>query len=316
MKNKKITLGVIIILLIIFLPISIFSTVRHFQVTHAPEENPNHEFKYDGKLYFYDGNNLLGTYTCKNANNYCDYAQIKQNTVTSLIEKKIDENTTSPIIDNRFVFIMDTADEIDSSEILLYDLSINQVIGHYKEVKNYGIGIQDDYFILENQHDLWGMVYFNDGINVKLPFQYDFIGLADKIDSESNKIASDILAIRQDDAWHIIDANGKIYIDDLTSDLISYNDEYYIIKENNILQLKNFKNQVILNNNFTYLNFYNDYLEIIDSQNQFYLYDIRSTQRISNFYPVESIEDIELKTEDNQIQIIQNDEVKETVAIQ
>ena len=52
MKDKK-TLITIIVLLVIFLPIGVFGTIKSFSATKpdVKDDNPNKEFKYNNKLY-------------------------------------------------------------------------------------------------------------------------------------------------------------------------------------------------------------------------------------------------------------------------
>ena len=315
MKNKKITLWVIIFLLILFLPITIFSTVMHYQNTRPKEENPSHEFKYDGKLYFYQDNTLLGTYSCQNFAEYCDYADSVVNSTYSLNEKKIENTIKLPIANKRFVFLRDSkTEELAESNIILYDLSLKREIGKYKEVKNYGIGIENDYYIMKNENDLWGIVSFEEGINLKIPFTYDYIGLTNKINSETNKVESNIFAVQKEGKWRLIDINGATFTEEINSEIFSYNNEYIILKENSNMRLVNYSLEEIIGS-VKYINFYNKYLEIIDINNLYYLYDLNTNIRVSNNYLVNSIEDIALEIVNNEIQIIKNGNIEETIAI-
>lgn len=315
MKNKKITLWVIIFLLILFLPITIFSTITHYQNLKPVDENPTHELKHNGKLYFYQDDILLGTYTCQNFNEYCDYADSKVNSVYSLNERIVEENTKLPISSGRFVFLKDSkTKDLAESNILLYDLNLERVIGEYKEVKNYGIGIEGDYYLIKNQNDSWGIVSFNEGINLNIPFKYDYIGLVDNVNSETNKVDSAIFAASIDGMWQLIDINGATFTDKISNEIISYNNEYIILKNNSYMSLVNYSNEIQLNN-LKHIDFFNKYISIIDSNNLFYLYDTNTNQIISNSYLVNSIEDISLEIVDNKIQIAKNGNIEETIAI-
>lgn len=315
MKNKKITLWVIIFLLILFLPITIFSSVMHYQNSKPVDENPTHELKHNGKLYFYQDDVLLGTYTCQNFDEYCDYADSKVNSVYSLNELKVEENTKLPIVSERFVFLRDSkSEELAESNIILYDLSLERVIGEYKEVKNYGIGIEEDYYLIKNQNNLWGVVSFKEGVNLNIPFQYDYIGLIDNVNSETNKVDSAIFAVSVDGMWQLIDINSATFTDKLSNEIISYNNEYIVLKNNGFMSLINYSNEVQLSN-LKYIDFYNKYISIIDNNNLFYLYNINTSQAISNNYLVNSIEDISLEIVDDKIQIIKNGNIEETIAI-
>ena len=59
MKENKIVLPLTIILLLFFLPCSVYGIYK--KVTYvAPEENPDHLHFYEGSLYYYDDNVGLG----------------------------------------------------------------------------------------------------------------------------------------------------------------------------------------------------------------------------------------------------------------
>lgn len=315
MENKKITLWVIIILLIIFLPMTIFSSIMHFKNPVNKEENSEKKFKQNGKLYFYLENQPTSIYTCENPDGYCDYALVSHNYEYPLNEREIKKATKLPVNENRYVFITDSkTEELKTAPILLYDLSLNKVLKKYKEVKNYGIGINNDYYLLKDEKDKWGVISFEDGIKVYLPFEYDYIGLVDKVDTETNKIEANIFAVLKENEWQLIDSNGAVFTNSLSTPIFSYNSEYIVLKENDMMRLVDYQNNTVLNN-YKYINFYNKYLEIIDRNDMFYLYDLNNKRSISKSYEVDSIEDINLEIKENAIEIKKNDTLLETVAI-
>ena len=67
MYDKK-TLWVIIVLLVISVSLATIGTYRHFTNTDVPlvDDNPNHEFIYNNKVYFYYNDELISTYDCSN----------------------------------------------------------------------------------------------------------------------------------------------------------------------------------------------------------------------------------------------------------
>ena len=73
MKNNKMVLPVIIILLIIFLPLTVIGSYKSLS-KGTSLENPSKEHKYNNKLFYYDSEGkLLGTYECTSSD--CDDAQ-------------------------------------------------------------------------------------------------------------------------------------------------------------------------------------------------------------------------------------------------
>ena len=63
----KLTSKIIIVLLVIFIPLSIIGLLNHKEDSlQTIDENPNKEVFYNNKVYFYQGDELLGTYICQN----------------------------------------------------------------------------------------------------------------------------------------------------------------------------------------------------------------------------------------------------------
>ena len=63
-KIRKGTLIMLVVLLVIFLPLTVAGFYFHFAGTpeDVTKDNPNHDFHYDNQLWFYDeDNNLIGT---------------------------------------------------------------------------------------------------------------------------------------------------------------------------------------------------------------------------------------------------------------
>ena len=128
MEKNKYTLITIVILLVVILPGAIYGSYIHFKTT----TNFKRQFKFNGKLYFYDNKKLLGTYTCQT--NRCDYA-IYEN------EQK------STIINNNYAFIR------DGSIIKLYNVKGKATIGKYESVN---IGENNNYYVMKDGK--WGAI--------------------------------------------------------------------------------------------------------------------------------------------------------------
>ena len=321
MKNKKITFWVIVILLILLMPMTIFSSTIHFTKNDEKtnSENDNHEFKYNGKLYFYNEDELLGIYNCENPDGYCDYAINKTKNDYNLNERKVDSNTKITMINNRYAFLIDSSlGSLANSEVILYDISLGRAVQKYKEVKNYGVGIDNDYYIIKNSDDLWGVVSIGNEVKLELPFTYNYLGLTNKINDETGKIESTIFAALKDDIWQLIDINGAVFTENINNEIFSYNNEYIILKDNGLMYLVDYKNKMYLNDySYRYIDFYNKFLQIIDAHdNTYYLYDLNKKERISNTYVVASIDEIKLRTKENTIEIYHNDNLEETIAIE
>lgn len=315
MQNKKLTLNVIIILLIVFVPLAIISTILHIQFGEPIIDNPNHEFQYNGKLYFYNNNELLGIYTCQ-SNDYCDYGISKVNSSYGLLEHQEEQTTKLTLIDNRYAFLIDTTiTSLSNPEIILFDLETNKELGRYAEVKNYGIGINNNNYIVKNTEGLWGVLEFYDGVNLKIPFMYDYIGLADQIDSTTNLISSDAFAVLKDNVWYLIDINNTKLTDSYRSNIVTYNNEYVVTSSGSAMQLLTYDSRNRLFGSYKYINFCSKYIAIVDNTNIFYLYDLNANQEVGNRHHVQNPNDLSFEIANDRVYVRMGEELIENVAI-
>ena len=292
MRYRKSTLCVIIVLLVFFLPITIFSTTKAIQKA-LYVENPNHEFKYNNKLYFYDGEELLGTYPCLNFTEVCELATPDNKPDPNIIlkEYEVSNPTTIPIINSRYVFVKDTTFEnVATSSAILYDLTTNQLLIKYNKVKNYGIGLDNNILIVQDNNGKYGVIELADNVIARIPYEYDYIGASSIINPETNKISSTKLVTLKDNIWQIVDSYGSVLSTNFENDIYTYNDTYIVLKQkDNQMYLTNYSGDVILTDTFKYLDFYEQYLLVIDNSNNFYIYNLQISQRITNTYPVNDI---------------------------
>lgn len=323
-KNKKSVLIAIIILLAITLPLGITGMVVKLQdketPTKKPEtpipvvENPNHEFHYQGKLYFYDDDNLLGTYECDNKDGYCDYAKTTYDDENyPILSYKEEEPSKISLVANRYAFIIDAPSENEASEVILYDLQNQRRVAKYNAVKNYGIGIENNEFIVKSTLNKWGVITLNEnGNSVSIPFDYDFIGLTN--DQKENVIASEKYIVAKDNLWSIIGSDQSTYATDFKEMIVTYNGKHIITKVDNLYYAKTYEGTNVLAgcNNLT---FTGKFFNITDQNNKFYVYNSDTGQIISKDYQVNATDTITSKIEGQTLQIILNDKVIETINI-
>ena len=315
METRKVTGVVIIVLLVIFVPLAIIGTTLHFKNAEAEGTNTNKEFKQDGKLHFYNNGELLGTYTCEEED-YCDYATLRNTYPHTLDEYQPETLAKTELINNRFAFLLDTTTEnLKDAEIILYDVTTAKIVGRYKEIKNYGIGIENDIYLVKNTKDKWGAIEFYDGVNLKIPFVYDYIGLANRIDPGSNHILADTFAVLEEENWKLINSNDKELLPATTEEIYSYNTNYIVLKNNEGMHLIDYDGRHLLNGTYQNINFCNKYVTILENNNHFYLFDPIENEKVSQEYEIESKEDVVLKAEGNNVQIIIKGELKENIAI-
>ena len=174
MEKNKYTLYTIIILLVIFIPCSIYGTYMHITTT----ANLNHEFKFNNKLYFYENDKLLGTYECASKN--CDYATYSNS------------NLNSSIINSQFAFIN------DGEKIYLYKLAAGKSLASYDEVQN----IMGSVFKVR-QDELWGAISISTTLTSLLECNFNSLEFKD------NKFI-----VLKDNKWSIYQGQKELFVND------------------------------------------------------------------------------------------------------
>ena len=303
MNDKKITFYIIVILLIITTPLAILGTTLHIKNKPKEKVAETQEFFYNGKLHFYTEGKLIGTYTCENPEGYCDYA-ISKNQKEYMLEEYIPEKREKiNIIKNKYSFLIDAkTEELQEAEIILFDIVNNKEIGKFKEVKNYGIGIENDIYIVKNIQNLWGVIQFDDTADVKMPFEYDYIALSNQI-SSSNKIYANTFATLKDNKWQLVDCENNKKTIPLEQNIISYNEEYIILETNGSKIIIDYTGKISLEGSYKNLQFYEKYLGITNHSNEFYLYDLESKKIISNSHKINNDSYVNIKITSNKIEI-------------
>ena len=147
MEKNKYTLITIIVLLVVLLPLTIYGTYTSIRIN----TNFNRSFKYNDKLWFYDGKKLLGTYACKTER--CDYATFEN-------------KEQAKIINNSYTFIL------DEGTIHLYNIKSGTVIATYDAVD---MGEYSNYYVMkqENGQEKWGAIEITSDIVNKIKIEYD-----------------------------------------------------------------------------------------------------------------------------------------------
>ena len=282
MKDKK-TLITIIVLLVIFLPIGLFGTIKSFSTTKSDvkDDNPNKEFKYNNKLYFYYNDKLLSTYecsTCTLASSSIDDINYHTNYYKS------DDKELAGVLNEYYGLFK------ENDNIILYNLVNNKKIDSYKSIKNYNIEATSKFAITEKSSGK-GVIFF-DLSNSPIPNEYEYISLPAHI--IDNKLDTSKFIVKKDNMWSVISANKKVDVAPVLDEIVDFNDSYYITfanntyhiyDRNNIEYLENLpktnvygvgKYIFVLNNNqlFIYENCLNPVVKIMElpSYNSLYFY--------------------------------------------
>lgn len=325
-KNKKSVLVAIIILLVVTLPLGVTGMVLKMQdkkETSTPKpnpavptlENPNHDFLYEGSLYFYDGDNLIGTYSCENKDGICDYATTTYDDEPyPILSYKEEELSKISLVAKRYVFLVDAPSENEIQEIILYDLQNQKRVTRYRAVKNYGIGIENNQFIVQNTSNKWGVITLSEnGSSVSIPFEYDFIGLIN--DKKDEKIASEKYIVSKDNLWSLIGNDNSSFVTDIKEMIVTYDGKSIITKNDNLYYAKSYEGTNLFPNGYKNLTYTGRFFNITDQNNLFYVYDSDAQKIISRSIQVNATDTIRSEINGQTLQIILNDKVIETIAI-
>lgn len=310
-KYKKGALIISIILLIITLPLTVIGIIYNKEIKNV--DNPSKLFHYNNKLYFYSElGDLIGTYECNFKN--CSYAkQTIDDEEYGINYYKSDIDDTK-LINNRYAFISDFKE--DTGLINLYDLKDNKSVAMYKSIKNYGVDINNNYYIVAGVTGKYGVIEItNNEVKTRLPFTYDFIGLQDDLDLETNKISSDTFIVKKDNTWYLTDINESIFTEKMINPIVAFDTKTFITKNDNY-NFYNYNGTFRLNNSYKYLNYISKYIEVEDINNNYYIIDSNTLNVVSNLYSVTDDSVIETTVnDDNKLEIKIDNEVKQTIDI-
>lgn len=237
MKDKK-TLITIIVLLVIILPMGIYGTIKNFSTGNieVKDDNPNKEFIYNNKLYFYYDNELLATYecsTCNNASNEIDDVNYHTNYYKSDV---MDVNS----VINKYYGIFK-----ENDNVVLFNLIKGSIVDTYESVKNYGVDATNEFGIVKKDNK-YGVINIKGVILV--PCKYDYIRGDGFSKDGSYKDGGYIIGNRTNKGYKYgyIDKNGKEIVKMEQEDIyrvteIDSSDVYIVASQNGRYAL--FKNK-------------------------------------------------------------------------
>lgn len=261
MKDKK-TLITIIVLLVIFLPIGLFGTIKSFSTTKSDvkDDNPNKEFKYNNKLYFYYNDKLLSTYecsTCTLATSSIDDINYHTNYYKS------DDKELAGVLNEYYGLFK------ENDNITLYNLVNNKKIDSYKSIKNYNIEATSKFAITEKSNGM-GVIFF-DLSSSPIPNVYEYITLPSHI--IDNKLDTSKFIVKKDNMWSVISANKEVDVAPIIDEIVDFNDSYYITLANNTYHIYD-RNNIEYLENLPKTNVYGvgKYIFVLNN-NQLFIYE-------------------------------------------
>ncbi len=291
-RNKKIPMIVYSVLLVILLPLTALSIYYHkegYGIGKVRDRNVNKLFKFEGKLYFYDENILVGTYTCQSSN--CDYAYETIDDTNYKLDYYNDNSIDrlSGLINHRYAFIT------DNEETILYDALEGSTVGTFKGVKNYTKGLENERYIVMNNDSLWGVIDLNGSFpNLIVPYQYAYLGLKNILDDKTNKLDSNYYVAYDGNNWKIINDSNAVMSHDYTESIKSYDENTIITLENNTYKIYDYNARRIIEIDYKYANYLGSYILLVDFANKVYLYN-KSVGSMLNKEDIIDISSLEIK---------------------
>ena len=302
MYDKK-TLIVIIILLVIFVPLAFIGTYRHFTNNEdiIGDDNPNHEFIYNDKVYFYYNNELLGTYDCSNCSNVVTTIDDTEYH-TNYYRNGTDE--FNPIL-SRTMAVFREGDKIN-----FYAIGTNMTV-QYDAIKNYNVANSNNLLMVQRDN-LWQIIRVDSSgaINV-LDGSYDYVAIPNHM--ENNILNSDYLITKSGDNWQIFDVNNNTNIITTNREIVDFNDYYYITYDNSY-QLFDYNNvEVFANIVKNDIRILENYVFLV-RDNLLLVYENDSTNIFSNV-TIPTYQTIDFSLNDTNIDIMIDGNLYQSIAL-
>ena len=304
MKNNKFVLPILIIFLLFFLPLSIYGIYSN-KNSILSIDNPNHEHKYNNKLYYYDDNdNLIGYYECLSED--CDDAKtIIEDEKNIYYDKGTNENIG--LLSNNNVLIS------DNNIIKLYNLNSKVSILELKLIKNYNTTIDGNLLIVKNTEDKYGVMDLN-LVNYKIMPEYDYLAINNSFDGE--KIIASKLIAKKDDIYYLIDINNKKITADFNNNIYDYNDNIVVCSNDSKYMIYKYDGTKLLDyQEIIKINILKNEIIFQNKLGNIYIYDNELNNIIKSYVPITSDMNYTYDVIDNGIEIKNNNVLYDTYLI-
>lgn len=235
---------------------------------------------FDGKLYIYEDLEkiqLLGFYTCKNAN-VVTSADAEYNTCFLAKDNIIEDNdmikagdisrkSLTPIIRNRYIFVSD-----GSNNVTLYDLESKTILGDYSKVNTYTAN--NNYKVTHygervnvvalNKKGLYGLLTIDEnGVNVKYTFKYNSF----------EKLGNDYLVLDTSNNWRVLYNSSES--PGFTDKIRGYNvtKKYYKVLEGSKYYVYDSAASKVVKDGYSYVELYDTYYAAVNDSKEIDIYD-------------------------------------------
>ena len=276
MAKNKYTLATIIILLVLSVACSVYGTFMYFTTV----KNAKHQFKYGNKLYFYDNDKLLGTFTCEV--NTCDYAIYKNELKSNMINQK-------------YAFIQ------ANNKVKLYNIKEEKVIDSFDSVDN------SDNIYLVKKDDSWGAITLDNDVMYIMDIKYQDI-----------MYKNGTFAVYDEVNYKIIKDNSEIFTSD--NKIKDFNDNYVVTTINGIAPydvLSDYNNKLyFLNDEINEEIYLVENYFVIKRQTTYYIYKIDNQNEVLvDSFVYEGDVKITYTVEENSINLYTGTDLKKTIEL-
>lgn len=304
MKDNKFVLPVLIVLLAIFLPLSIYGIFSNKNSIFF-KDNPNHEHKFNNKLYYYDDNdNLLGYYEC--TSDKCDDAKTTIDDENNIYYDKGKDNKIS-ILSNNNVFIQ------DGDNIKLYNLNSQVSLLELKLIKNYSTTIDDNLLIVKSIDNKYGIMDL-DTVNYKIMPEYDYLAINNSFDGE--KLMASKLIAKKNNAYYLINSDNNKLTTEFNNSIYDYNDNIIVCSDNDKYIIYKYDGTKILDyQDITKINLLKSVIIFQNRLGNIYIYDNLLNSIIKSFVSISSDINYTYEIVDNNIEIKNNNVLYDTYSI-
>lgn len=306
MYDKK-TLVVIIVLLVIFVPLAVMGTYQHITKEEQKiAENVNHEFIFNNRVYFYVDDNLVGTYECSNCA-----------TVEPIVD---DENYHT----NYYKYGTLDFDEIlspslamfkEGDKIIVYNIVLNMKLNVlYDAIKTYGVKNSNNLILAQNGSSWQALTLNETGLVTAISGTYDYIGIPSHIIDDV--LDSSKVIVKSGNNWQIIDVNNNESIVLSNQEIVDFNDNYYVVYSDAYRIYNASNNMEVLDNIVKkHVAMIGDYILIVTDTNNLLVYENNNLNTFKT-YTLPAFEDIYFTITDNNLNVILDGNLQESIALE
>ena len=311
MYDKK-TLVVIIVLLVIFVPLAVMGTYQHITKEEQEiAENVHHEFIFNNRVYFYVDDNLVGTYECSNCA-----------TVEPIVD---DENYHT----NYYKYGTLDFDEIlspslamfkEGDKIIVYNIVLNMKLNVlYDAIKTYGVKNSNNLILAQNGSSWQALTLNETGLVTAISGTYDYIGIPSHIIDDV--LDSSKVIVKSGNNWQIIDVNNNESIVLSNQEIVDFNDNYYAVYSDAYRIYNASNNMEVLDNIVKkHVAMIGDYILIVTDTkvtdtNNLLVYENNNLNTFET-YPLPAFEDIYFTITDNNLNVILDGNLQESIALE